>query len=1800
MSQSLFLPTVGTLGATERGTIAEKPPEPTWGAAISAAVDDKHIRMAAWIDNLFTGSNAYDREATTKGWNYADHWEQAEKGLSWHNVEYLRENAVGGPMAMARATAEAQRREEMDRYWAQAGIGKAIVGNLVAEAMDPTAWAVGFGATMALSRTVLGVGRLLAAGRPGAAIGAAAVEAAVGEVAFTGLQDWTGEVVGVGDYLTAAAAGAVIGGGLQGLTSRGAFRRAAEVRAREEAERIAQTANPQEVLDPRTGDQAKVKDVQDVVADTARKVGDDNAVMPADLIDEIRKDFDGKVDEAPAPKPTTAPKPAEPEVGPATPPPEPKPTTAPKPEPVDVGGEKIPVADVDETALTPDRVLAVVKELDDIGQSGEAIRLLDDYLATTEADVGDLVDLLAYGKAVRDRVPASQRDAGETALAIGENGRIRAVQSGETVVVLQHSRKSASGKVGDVATLDKAAVSAAKAAATKAGGGWAEIPAAKALRAALDSNPHFARLRPVIERLLAQEDSLKSMRVVLVGQRRRGFATETGAAVSPATDDLGGSVLSAGDDPAGVFAQMGKWSSETMVHELIHTATQHILRMSEVSYTRAKLSPPVLEAIETVEDVVLRLNQRIAEDANAPSNVKYAATNAHELLAMALSDADVMRYLAQMPASKKWGGGFSNTFSELINAIKAMIGLDRNAATDVVDAFDTLFRAYDTVAIEYATGGNGAGWPGRSVVQGPPAAPTSLYETSRPLWDSAAWRAGRNLRVINNPADDKLVSEVTFRRWRTVKDLLEVPPGVTLLGKFRRDPDWQGLGKQLQTLAERWLPDQTVIFSDTLDTTKGPSVQGQVLTVRNTHLIGLRDDLAPQKALRTAVHEVGHAVFHRYAREIPAEVLADMRASFNDYVQEVFNNDPNAVNRRFSVTSLNREKLAGKAIKSNEYALNFDEYSAEQFVKYIEKRARSRGAKEAGLTAQAAKAVRDLFDQMVAFFKGTVNERSLDPDASFETFFDGVLQRAERDVGARAVEMAASAPVGAVNPVATIGTRRAFADRMYDHARDFVARRPINLQRLRTITAKIGGLSDGLVLARSNNPILQMISSLVTETTTGAAGRGPTAAIRKEMLRTKLTGNALLDYEAAYAAWKAPRRVGLWNDVVKGDARIRFNREVYLEVLNRRAGDTLTQDAAVRRAADSLEGLFSRALKAQKDASVLGADRLPADSVGYLPQALDGRKLANATADEIAEFRDYLSARFQNVLGWSSKFSKEFAEFYVMRANARAKNANAKDYAAAATDSLSVIRESLEEMRTQARDPNIRREAETSIRGMGQTKRRLDIDLRDTLPSGKMVLDFYEDDPMWLARRYVNRTSGVLALTEFGIPGDIGVRQLADVLDFPTNPMERVTQDEREAFERVMAEMLGTPVPGEVRMRHLTAMRLLVNLQRLGGLVWTQTAEMVNMVHHLGLAHTLRGVSSLPRMFGEVGRVKRGANPNNHVLTHIEQWGGEFGANVYKMQMPLDPPDNRLTDYANDSTLFERLVRAGSFAQAKVSGFRALMSAQHRMVAEQVTMKMARYAREGASADKWLADMGISDEVLGHLRLHLNRVARWDSSGRLVQFDITQLPDPRVAEAVVQAVHRGVFQIIQGTFVGETGAWAHNDYLKFLLKLRTFGLTASEKQWSRAVGVLGGNASAYTKAGFLLMAQVALVMPIIAARVHLASIGREDRDEYIQKQLDPVNLVRAAMNYTSMSGLLGDALDAIGAVAGGFSDDAGEFLGGRQGTGQGRVSDVVPGLGTVDAAVNVATGNATVYKALKQLPFSNLPYVVPIINLFKE
>jgi hypothetical protein len=782
-----------------------------------------------------------------------------------------------------------------------------------------------------------------------------------------------------------------------------------------------------------------------------------------------------------------------------------------------------------------------------------------------------------------------------------------------------------------------------------------------------------------------------------------------------------------------------------------------------------------------------------------------------------------------------------------------------------------------------------------------------------------------------------------------------------------------------------------------------------------------------------------------------------------------------------------------------------------------------------------------------------------------------------------------------------------WVDGIVQQAEDLMRRNPIDPERLRSMVKLLKNApSAGLKLASNFHPVAQAAATFITEVTTGAAGRKVTVALRQDGERARALGNFIPDYEATYEAYRK-RTVGsftgLYDDAVRGEVRRDFDKQVGLTIRKRRKLNYKHPDADINRAADFAEQLFERTRRMQVDNKTIGSANLPPTSVGYIPQSLDGHRIHHADDADVSLLSNSIAIQFTHTYGWSPELSQQIASDYIARQYARVTHQSGPDMMGTNGSHESVLRQSLDEFASRGNVSARQAVADLTTGTPGRTKKRFDIDMDVELRPGLTVGDFYVQDVSALARSQAHAVSATVALGEKGIHGMQGIALYRQALTRPYKG-RKVDADILQAFDQVIYELTGSRNFGDgkyiVQSEGANNLRLLFSWTRLGSLVFSQFSEAANLASVAGIQGVLKGVVSLPRNIGELRRIRKtgAVASNSPLLSSIELVGGKvFGAEGYRMNAPLDAPNHELNGYMDQPGVMSRILRLGTHSQSVITGYRALVSAQHRAAAEQVVLKAMRFINESTLGDpqttKILADIGLDRELVGALKADMQQIAVFDSSGTLVKLDLSKATYPSDALKFTAAVHRSVGQIIQGTFAGERSVWFHNDYMQLVLQLRTFSLTAMEKQITRQVANRG-----HMGAAMLLVGQVAAAIPIHLARVHLLSAGREDREEYIDKQTTPGALVVSLLNYASISGLYGDMANAVFGVLGGWNEDARDVIGARV-SGAGLAS-TVPVVGLANDLGRTITGQSSLYSAVKQSPFASAWFVIPILNTLKE
>lgn len=989
---------------------------------------------------------------------------------------------------------------------------------------------------------------------------------------------------------------------------------------------------------------------------------------------------------------------------------------------------------------------------------------------------------------------------------------------------------------------------------------------------------------------------------------------------------------------------------------------------------------------------------------------------------------------------------------------------------------------------------------------------------------------------------------------------------------------------------------------------KGSStVQGASLSDNMTARIALMDAGSKERTIETAMHEVQHAIDAYYFPNASDDIKARLWADFDKYLTANYEGNGKAA-QAMRFADKGRAEM-GRAFPENftpddAYLNDFGEWMAEQAVRYF--REDAAGANVTGFRQGLVDTFKKWMQQILKWFGKAKEAGYLPPTESFRDYIKQVQEGKIKPLETPVSPTKYSAQVDAANagraavmndPIARkygidllpMGTpaEQARAKTILALYKRADAYPKPDEKRLKSLLKNTVFADNTGTLLRSENPIMRMLASELLESASGATKRQATAAIGKYIVERKMLGNSLQILEGHYKMWRNEHGGHIGKDLFDGKDWANFNKQVAIHIESK---GTANSHPAVRAAAEELEKGYDRIRLEQVGAKTLGYKGLPETSVGYMPHKMSPEALRNLSVEQARVLHSALTDQFISIEGFDPTFADRLASKYLDVVRRRGVGGYHGSIGDGAAD-LSVMEDALDSLNLTKQESDAMKQRMRSG-SAGYTKGRLKLDLlrEHALADGSTfrLIDVFETDQRALLRQQAGRASGEVALARHGILGKPGLQLMREAAELG-DAGSKAQPKEFEAFDQVSAEFLNEPF-GNHNNRLLDRVMQANSLARLGGMFFPQLGEFTNGVAHLGMAHAFAAVPGLRRLRAEAKALARGEKVDNPILGSIETVSGaEFGTDTYKFSFPFQEPDKVYQTYGQDSlTSVDRLLRGGLHVQAKLSFWRSLHAAQQRGMAEQIVRKSLRYMRDGVE-DVALSDMGFTKELRDKLAADLPNIATWGSDGNLESLDLTKAQDLTAVEDYIQAVHRGTNQIIQGTFIGEQGKWAHDGLLRFLTQFRTFSITSVEKQWTRQMNNHGA-----VKGWGIMLGTMMMAAPIYIARTFLNSVGRDDQQEYLDKMLTPAMIARASMNYVAMTGLAGDFADAFTAVTG-----TGEVTGARSGASTGFVGTVVaPGAGWVDdvwkGLQNTEDGTDPSELA-KTLPFANLPLLsVPV------
>lgn len=767
----------------------------------------------------------------------------------------------------------------------------------------------------------------------------------------------------------------------------------------------------------------------------------------------------------------------------------------------------------------------------------------------------------------------------------------------------------------------------------------------------------------------------------------------------------------------------------------------------------------------------------------------------------------------------------------------------------------------------------------------------------------------------------------------------------------------------------------------------------------------------------------------------------------------------------------------------------------------------------------------------------------------------------------------------------------------------------INEDKLATMLERVGLESDAGVLLKSKNPAVQAIGLMMTEHGEGAGGRmNFNAAVDLKARYQGYTGTTPREYRIAYKTWRSSQGVSPLKDNFTGSNRASFDRQLNWYRENLLMGNELDVHPAIKAASDALDRSYNRMAADQILAKVVGWASLPAEWVrGYGQRQWNGEAIKTTTnvrrESMVAALREQLAERMEFT---GDEFLDKLSRLYFERISERTLGMYRSPGRITNFNNADILRDSLKSMGLSEEEilKNLNR---FTRGGAGHTRGRFDLDVTKTYgdAEGNFTLhDYLSHDVMGKFSRYSNRVSGEVSAARFGVMGDAGIDVMLKTLD-----ATGASRKEFEAAGRVLDRYVGRS-SGPANPDILQTISNASSAAMMGGGIWNQMGEYINAIPTVGIGGVADALKLGPKMAGDVMKLLRGETVNDDILTGLESVGGvRIGMGEFDMYAGPQYTQENMLYGPEGAGLLTTVSGKAAHAQQVWSGQVLARAVQTRGLTKIMVEKVLTALHSGKRNEmgRALRDIGLDDELLDVLQTTLPETSVFDSQGILRSFDPTRLAtaehDAQFAN-FFNALNRGANQMIQGEFVGETGAWASKPLLRFMLKFRTFSVIAHQKQLGRYAGLYGAGGAAA-----IMIAGMGMAIPLYAARTMLtASLMPEDRrEEWLSDKFNPLAIGRATMNYVSAMGMLPDVADLLSGAAGGWYEAATDErlpqwakpTGGRTLAREDAIGGILgPGVGWANDVVQAAGGNLDA--GLSVLPFGRMPVVIAPMQALRD
>lgn len=482
------------------------------------------------------------------------------------------------------------------------------------------------------------------------------------------------------------------------------------------------------------------------------------------------------------------------------------------------------------------------------------------------------------------------------------------------------------------------------------------------------------------------------------------------------------------------------------------------------------------------------------------------------------------------------------------------------------------------------------------------------------------------------------------------------------------------------------------------------------------------------------------------------------------------------------------------------------------------------------------------------------------------------------------------------------------------------------------------------------------------------------------------------------------------------------------------------------------------------------------------------------------------------------------------------------------------------------------------------------------------VSDLVDFDAGKIAEGYANRMSGAVGLAK----NFEGVSSYSDLSKLFYQSVERewgmgqITDSQKaeisQAFESAMNHILARPLdePSNTKMA-LSALRDLNVATRLGGAVLYQISEVAQLVGTIGLRNVLR---SIPELAGNIRRSRTTGKVASEELDAWEDLLGGAGTDMLDF-MDLRSGDewSSLNGYGAGAARLDQAqfgLRKAAGGLLKYTGMSGAMVIEKRLATIAITRHFQDHFIDGKALrynERRLNWMGLDAKKLARVKEGVNKYAKLDAKGRRIM-DVRGFAkgDPEGFYAFRTALQRELRRVVQENDLGSHIPAMDNGWFKTFTQFRSFVLQAHNKALLFGVN----HADAQTATTLMYATFMGVTMQYVRAINKAATMSEEDRQEFLDKQLDffaPGGVFLRGIASTSQAALMPQLFDTV-------SPFGNLFDGYRSTTDSSELwanptADLISGFtGSAKQLAYAATGQDTfdqrdASQMLKLLPFNN-------------